>query len=120
MKKHTDRILLAVLLLSLALCAAAWFFDIRLLLFLPAVPAFCLQLLLCRLGRWKWLRAVPALLVAAMAVLGVYYGQQPGLGVSLFGVILLLTAISPAVGCILGWGVWGAQRLRAGRGGTSA
>ena len=63
-------------------------------------------MLLCRMGRWKFLRAVPLGLAAAMAALGFYYGQQPGLGESLFGVILLLGSISPAVGAVLAWAAW--------------
>lgn len=110
-KNRANRILLAVLLLSLALCVGFWFWDISWLLFLPALPAFCLQLLLCRMDRRKLLRAVPLLLAAAMAVLGFYYAQQPGFGESLFGVILLLGAISPAAGAALAWAAWGFCRF---------
>ena len=46
-----------------------------------------------------------------MAVLGFYYAQQPGFGESLFGVILLLGAISPAVGAALAWAAWGFCRF---------
>lgn len=106
-KNRTNQILLAVFLLSLVLCVGFWFWNIVWLLFLPALPAFCLQLLLCRMERWKFLRAVPLVLAAAMALLGFYYAQQPGFGAGLFGVILLLGAISPAVGAVLAWAVWG-------------
>lgn len=106
-ENRTNQILLAVFLLSLVLCAGIWFWNIAWLLFLPALPAFCLQLLLCRMERWKFLRAVPLVLAAAMAGLGFYYAQQPGFGAGLFGVILLLGAISPAVGAVLAWAVWG-------------
>ena len=110
-KNRTNQILLAVFLLSLALCVGFWLWNIVWLLFLPALPAFCLQLLLCRVGRWKLLRAVPLVLAAAMALLGFYYAQQPGFGAGLFGVILLLGAISPAVGAVLAWAVWGFHPL---------
>lgn len=110
-KNRTNLLLLVLFLLSLALCVGFWFWNIAWLLFLPAVPAFSLQMLLCRMGRWKLLRAVPLVLAAAMAALGFYYGQQPGLGESLFGVILLLGAVSPAVGAVLAWAVWGLRRF---------
>ena len=110
-KNRTDFILLAVFLLSAALCVGFWFWNIAWLLFLPAVPFFCFQMLLCRMDRWKLLRAVPLVLVAAMAVLGFYYARQPGFGESLFGVILLLGAISPAVGAVLAWAAWGLRRF---------
>ena len=45
-KNRTNQILLAVFLLSLVLCVGFWFWNIAWLLFLPALPAFCLQLLL--------------------------------------------------------------------------
>lgn len=110
-KNRVNQLLSAVFLLSLALCVGFWFWDISWLLFLPALPAFCLQLLLCRMERRKPLRAVPLVLAAAMATLGFYYAQQPGFGESLFGVILLLGAISPAVGAVLAWAVWGLRRF---------
>ena len=110
-KNRTDFILLAVFLLSAALCVGFWFWNIAWLLFLPAVPFFCFQMLLCRMDRWKLLRAVPLILVAAMAAFGFYYGQQSGLGESLFGVILLLGSISPAVGAVLAWAAWGLRRF---------
>ena len=110
-KNRTDFILLAVFLLSVALGVGFWFWNITWLLFLPALPFFCFQMLLCRMGRWKFLRAVPLGLAAAMAALGFYYGQQPGLGESLFGVILLLGSISPAVGAVLAWAAWGLRRF---------
>lgn len=110
-KNRTNLILLSVLILSLALCVGFWFWNMAWLLFLPAVPFFCLQLLLCRMSRWKLLRAIPLILVAAMAAFGFYYAWQPGFGESLFGVILLLGAISPAVGAVLAWAARGLRRF---------
>lgn len=110
-KNRTNHILLAVFLLSLALCVGFWFWDITWLLFLPTLPVFCLQLLLCRMGRWRFLAAVPLLLAATMAGLGFYYAQQPGFGAGVFGLILLLGAISPAAGAVLAWAVWGFHQL---------
>ena len=54
---------------------------------------------------------IPEKPAAAMAALGFYFAQQPGFGESLFGVILLLGAISPAVGSILAWAVWSLRRF---------
>ena len=110
-KNRVTQMLLAVFLLSAALCVGSWFWDITWLLYLPAIPFFCLQLLLCRMERPKPLRAVPLVLAAAMAALGFFFAQQPGFGESLFGVILLLGAISPAVGSILAWAVWSLRRF---------
>lgn len=100
MKNRTNRLLFLGFLLSLALCGLSFLLDIRWLLFLPVLPAFCVQLLMCRLKRW---RALPLLLTAAMAALGFYFSQQPSFGAGIFGTILLFACISPTVGCGVAW-----------------
>ena len=114
-KNRVNLALLAVMLLSAALCVGFWFWDITWLLYLPAIPFFCLQLLLCRMERWKPLRAAPLVLLAAVALWGGWICLTWSGWDALLGVILLLGAISPAVGSVLAWAVWGFLQFRKRR-----
>ena len=126
MKNRTDKILLAVFLLSLP--AYIWilltYFEIVpmrfpvaayslrtwLALRFAAVPAFCLQLLLCRQRRRR-ISALPALAIAGAALRSAYgLFSAPGWD-TLGWLILLCLCIAPAVGCILGWAAYGIHQF---------
>ncbi len=129
MKNRTDKILLAIFLLSLPVCAFIVLNFLQIIDFnlglgsaargwlaltLPAVPAFCLQLLLCRRTR-RWIAALPALAVIGTALWSTYgFFTSIGWDTLGYGVIMLLCA-APAAGCALAWGVYGVQRLRQKR-----
>lgn len=132
MKKRTDRLLLAGFLLSLELYLAlllAFLFlggnnspapwpvllsrQLHLWLVLGghAVPFFCLQLLCCRRTGGRWVAVLPLALVAG-AVLCFAWGYFTATGWDTLGWgILLAGSIAPAAGCVLGWAVWGLERL---------
>lgn len=126
MKNRTDKILLTVFLLSLPAYALilltyleiipvdfppelfslrAWF-----ALTFGAVPAFCLQLLLCRRIR-GWFAATPVLTLLGMTLfftLGWLTATGwAGLG---WGLLMILS-IAPAVGCVLAWVAYGLHKL---------
>lgn len=103
MKDRVNPCLLGGFILSLALCVWAWFYDIRLILFLPAIPFFCIQLLLCRMARSRLSRLVPIALDLLMAAVGALLCLLGRSWDTLLGLILLCAAIAPAVGCLLGW-----------------
>lgn len=126
MKNRTDKILLAVSLLSLALYIAAipqylnglpldwpdWLFTACawLAISFHAIPMFCLQLLLCRRA-WRWVAAIPAVAVIG-AALWFAYGFFTATGWDSLGWgILLVLSIAPAAGCALAWAVYGFHQL---------
>jgi len=115
MRDKFNCLLLAGCILSAVLCAVVWNIDLILVLYLTAVPFFCLQLLLCRVTRRQWLRALPAAPIGLLLIMaGVYFIRDSGwdrLAALVFG----LAAIAPAVGCMLGWGVWAIPILRRRR-----
>jgi len=104
--KTTDKILLALFCISVPLCVGAWFFDLRLLLILPALPLFCLQLLVCRKTAKRRLRLIPLSLVLLWAGCGGAILLLTSGWDQVLGLIMLWASISPAVGCVLGWLVW--------------
>ena len=111
MKNRWNLLLTVLTILSVPLCFLAWIVDIRLLLFLPALPAFCLQILLCRKTRRYVLWAIPLLCVALFCLSGAWITQiNPGLD-GILGVIMMFASISPAVGCVLALAGWGLCRL---------
>ena len=70
-----------------------------------AVPAFCLQLLLCRKTR-RWIAAIPGLAVIGLA-LWAAYGCVASTGWDTLGyAILMQLSAAPAVGCILAWSIY--------------
>jgi len=114
MKHKNDRYLAAAAVLSLPLCLWAWFFDIRLLLVLPAVPALCIQLLLCRRTGQFLLRLIPLVLVALFAGTGALILFLSSGWDGLLGLIMLFASIAPAAGILLAWGGYAlySRRLR--------
>lgn len=121
MNNRTDKILLTVFLLSLPayIWIALTYFEIVpikfpivlyslrawLTLTFSAVPAFCLQLLLCRRKR-RWIAAIPAVAVIGAAFRSAYgFFTSPGWD-TLGWLILLCLSAAPAAGCVLAWIVW--------------
>lgn len=70
-----------------------------------AVPAFCLQALLCRIAKWNWIKFIPFGLLLLTALVGTLYlyGVWGTGWDSLGGAILLIWCVAPAAGCCLGW-----------------
>ena len=117
--EHMKTVVLTVsLILSLALYLALFFIFIHwdvtingtslrntLALTVHAVPAFCLQWLLCRVEKPVWARWLPLALLAAVALIGVLYltGTLGSGWDVLGGAIILCWCIAPAAGLALGW-----------------
>lgn len=107
MKNRLNIALLIVWFISTVFCVINWltFLDIPSFI-LPVIPAFCSQLLLCRLTGNGWLRALPVLpVLGLLGIAGFYFVRDSGwdrLAALIFG----LADIAPAVGMILGWLVW--------------
>lgn len=126
MKTRTDKILLTIFLVSLILYAFIvltyleiipinrpyWLYTIHawFALGFHAVPAFCLQLLLCRKVH-RFLAACPALLLLG-TVLCFTYAYSTATGWDSLGyALVLLLSIAPALGCALGWAAHGFHKL---------
>ena len=122
MKNRTDNILLITFLVSLAFYmfilprffegiafdGPEWAHVVYnwLSMCFHAVPAFCLQLLLCRKTR-RWIAALPGLAVVGLAFWAAY-GCVTSTGWDTLGyAILLFLCAAPAVGCVLAWMVFG-------------
>lgn len=122
MKNRTDSILLNTFFLSLILyffafpCFFAEFastgprwaylvFD-WLSWYFHAIPAFCLQLLLCRKIRHRF-AVLPTLFFVVLALWSAYgcstHDGWDALGYEIF----LQLSAAPAVGCVLAWAVYG-------------
>lgn len=107
MKNKWNILLLMIYLVTAVLCAVNWlnFLDLP-SFFLPFIPSFCSQLLLCRVTRSGWLWALPVLPVLILLGLAAYYLVW-GSGWDLLAALLFgCAAIAPAVGIAAGWGVW--------------
>ena len=116
MKNRTDKILLAVFLLSLAvyvidiIFGKGGFWEVCLVLSLHGVPVFCLQMLLCRKVR-RWGAAIPTVILLG-AALFFAYGSLTTTGWDSLGyAIFLAFSVAPAVGSTLAWAVFGCWRL---------
>ena len=107
MKNRLNVILLILWLVTAAACVVNWltFLDLPAFI-LPVVPAFCSQLLLCRLTQKGWVRALPVLPVPALLAVAGWYAIFGSGWDMLAALIFGLAAIAPAVGVILGWLVW--------------
>lgn len=77
-----------------------------LLMCFHALPAFFIQLFLCRTCKNLLLRLVPLLLVGALALWGLWINLTYSGWATLVGVFLMMGAVAPAAGCALAWGVW--------------
>lgn len=122
MKDRKNRLLLVCFAVSLALYFALfwveldylWFINLKptLLLSVHAIPAFCLQALLCRKAEWNWEKFVPLVLLALAALVGTLYfcGVWGSGWDSLGGGLLMVWCLAPAAGCCLGWMYAGHRR----------
>ena len=126
MKNRTDKILLTVFLLSLpayALILLTYLeiipvdfplelFSLRawLALTFGAVPAFCIQLLLCRKTQRR-VAVIPALVIVGAALWSAYSWLTSTGWDGLGWAILFWLSIAPAAGCILAWAVYGFHQL---------
>ena len=95
---RTNRILLTAGVLTLVLCGFSFSVDVRLLLFLPALPAFCFQYLVLRMTPDRVLRLFPLFLLALWAGVGWLILVLASGWDGLLGVLMLYTSIAPAVG----------------------
>lgn len=111
MKDRKNRLLLVCFAVSLALYFALFWVDLdynlkpTLLVSVHAVPAFCLQSLLCRKAEWNWEKFVPLVLLSIAAFVGTMYlcGVWGSGWDSLGGGLLMVWCLAPAAGCCLGW-----------------
>ena len=107
MKNRLNIALLAIWLVSTVICVINWltFLDLP-AFFLPFLPAFCSQLLLCRVTKSGRLRALPVLPVLALLALAGWYAVFGSGWDMLAALIFALAAIAPAVGVAAGWLAW--------------
>ena len=111
-------LLLAGAGLSGVVCLAMWPNQLDVLLFISAIPFFCLQLLVCRMSRRRAVRLAPILPVAALLGMAVFYLVRDSGWDRLAALVLGLGSIAPAAGIALGWGVWRLCRWKR-RGGAA-
>lgn len=115
MKNHSNRILTVFFAVSLAISISLFFvratafpFEIYgaieiCAFYFPAVPFLFLQMLLCKAVQKKWVRFLPLLAVAIVAMVAAV-GCATASGWDTLGyLILLLLCIGPALGCIIGF-----------------
>lgn len=115
MKDRKNRLLAVCFAASLLLYFALfwidldhlWFTNLKptLLVSVHAIPAFCLQALLCRTAEWTWEKFVPLVLLSLTACVGALYlsGVWGSGWDALGGGLLLIWCLAPAAGCCLGW-----------------
>ncbi|MBQ3134535.1 MAG: hypothetical protein IJB75_01820 [Oscillospiraceae bacterium] len=107
MKNRLNIALLILWLAGAVLCIWNWLSFINIPSFiLPLFPAFCSQLLLCRVTKNGYLRALPALPVLGLLAIAGWYAIFGSGWDMLAALIFALAAISPAVGAVFGWLVW--------------
>lgn len=106
MKNELNRFLLFAVGLSILACVATCFIDWRGLLFLPAIPFFCAQLLTCRLYKGWGPRLAPLGALFFWAACGtlILFCAEGWDG--LLGAIMLCGSIGPAVSIALAWIVY--------------
>ena len=115
MKNHSNRILTVFFAVSLVVSislflvrAVALPFEIYgaveiCAFYFPAVPFLFLQMLFCKAVKKKWVRFLPLLAVAIVAMIAAV-GCATASGWDTLGyLILLLLCIGPALGCIIGF-----------------
>lgn len=115
MRDQKNRLLLVCFSVSLALYFALFWVDMdyrtfgslqsALLLSFHAVPAFCLQALLCRTAKWNWVKFIPLGLLLLAALVGTLYlyGVWGTGWDTIAGALILTWELAPAAGCCLGW-----------------
>ena len=113
MKNRLNIALLAIWFVGAVVCVVNWLTFINIPSFiLPVIPAFCIQLLLCRATKNGWLRALPVLpVLGLLGLAGWYYIVGTGWD-HLAALIFAIAAIAPAVGTVFGWLVWWVTELK--------
>ena len=115
MKNHSNRILAVFFAVSLAASISLFLVQAGVVpleiygaveicaFYFPAVPFLFLQMLLCKAAKQKWVKFLPLLVVAIVALVSAL-GCVTASGWDTFGyLILLLLCIGPALGCIIGF-----------------
>ncbi len=107
MKNKWNILLLTVYLISAPICVALSITNLGVFaLVLPVLPAFCSQLLLCRVSGKTWVRCLPLVPVLLLLSIAMFYLVRDSGWDRLAALIFGLASIAPAVGNFLGWGVW--------------
>lgn len=115
MKNHSNKILVVLFAASLAVSISLFLVRAGVIplgiygaveicaFYFPAVPFLFLQMLLCKAAKKKWVKLLPALVVAVVAMVAAV-GCATASGWDTLGyLILLLLCIGPALGCIIGF-----------------
>jgi hypothetical protein len=127
-KNRTNCVLLAVFFLSFVLWAGLFLhylqvIDLDLPLWLDArrgkialyncaIPAFCLQLFLCRATQHRWLPALLTFLVGTATLFAVRQCLVSSNWDSLGWAVIMISLFLQSGGCALAWGVYGLSRKR--------
>ena len=107
MKNKWNVLLLVIYLISVPVCIVLPIAELSVYsLALPVLPAFCSQLLLCRVSRRAWVRCLPLLPIAALLGLAGFYMLRDNGWDRLAALIFGVFSIAPAVGVVFGWGTW--------------
>lgn len=115
MKKHLNRRLAVLFAISLAISMSLFLIRTGAVpleiygaveicaFYFPAVPFLFLQLLLCKAAKQKWVKFLPLLAVAVVAIVSAV-GCVAASGWDTLGYLFfLLLCIGPAVGCMIGF-----------------
>ena len=114
--KWSILLLTIVYLVSAPVCAVLALTNLGVLaLCLPALPAFCSQLLLCEVSKKTWVRCLPFVPVLILLSAALFYLVRDSGWDRLAALIFGLAGIAPAVGSGLGWGVWYLNERREGK-----
>lgn len=120
MKNRTDKILPLLFAVSItgyffcSLCYRTYLSPVEFAVLwyaIPAIPAFCLQLLLCRNIKQKRLAALHAVLLTGWCLLCLIQTLLNTGWDALSWAIFLGLSIAPVAGCVLAWAVYGCWRL---------
>lgn len=97
-------VLLVCFCISCVLCIWAWLFAWQLLLVLPILPAFFLQVLARRGGKeWKWLLYVHTVILLCFVGLGAMLLPVEQGWDSLYGMLMLAGGVCALAGCLVEW-----------------
>lgn len=119
MKNRTDKVLLGIFLVSLAVYIAIFadcFSELplsltplqqALLLYFHFIPMFFLQLLLCRLSKPWWWHLLPFLPLLVTGLVFMVFAEWYILG----WVLVLWWCVAPIMGYLLAWAVYGCWKL---------
>lgn len=107
MKNKWNILLLAAYLITAPICTMLSINYLGVFaLVLPVVPAFCSQLLLCRVSGRTWVRCLPLVPVLILLSMAMFYLVRDSGWDRLAALLIGLASIAPAVGNGLGWGAW--------------